>query len=137
MISLNEAQKQMILSELKKPNSNISRVAHQYGLDYAELKSFVLRHHAANVVVLPTRAADPSCLGREELREHIISYKLVDAAWPAADFDKINKARMQYDAGTHEMCQGRDGGTLILYLIPRKHPTQPRVYFSSNRDIMP
>lgn len=66
-------------------------------------------------------------LGRPELRQFIVDTKHVSSAWPRVA-QMIYDA---YDAGTVDVCQGRDGDTIILYAIPRvrvDHDRRP--YFS-------
>ena len=69
-------------------------------------------------------------LGRPELQQHIVSFTRAGTAWPEEDEVAINLARMQYDAGLVELCQGREGQFIILYAIPNKQPAAERHYFS-------
>lgn len=65
-------------------------------------------------------------IGREELRKYIVAVKRFD--WPV-EYDKaLSIARRLYEAGTHEMCQGRDGPMIIQYLIPRNVPVRLREF---------
>ncbi len=67
-------------------------------------------------------------LGRPELVEFTVARKRADASWNNED-PAVAAARAAYEAGTVDMCTGRDGNWLILYAIPRKKPA-PRVgYF--------
>ncbi len=68
-------------------------------------------------------------LGRPDIRDFTVDRKKV---WEVWDNDKpaIAKARADYEAGTIEMCTGRDGDWLILYAIPRtKQATDRAGYF--------
>lgn len=66
-------------------------------------------------------------IGRESLRPFIVAVKHVCAdGWPPAAGAALLEARERYCEGTHEMVQGRDGQTIIQYLIPRKTPVGPR-----------
>ena len=62
--------------------------------------------------------------GRPELEQYIVATKNADESWPI-DSEELAVCRAQFEAGTHEMCQGRDGDTIIQYSIPRATP-QPR-----------
>lgn len=66
-------------------------------------------------------------VGREALRPFIVAVKRHDR-WPFEYEPALAEAREAYCAGTHEMCQGRDGQTIIQYLIPRKVPVPPRPF---------
>lgn len=67
-------------------------------------------------------------LGRPELVRYTVSRK---KAWEVWDNDSgaISRARADYEAGTHEMCTGRDGDWLILYSIPNKWPAEGRTNY--------
>jgi hypothetical protein len=79
----------------------------------------------------PRRRQPPADLGREELRKYIVSARHVDSSvWPLEDEAKIDEARSLYEAGSHEMCQGRDArGWFVLYLIPRTKRAGARKFF--------
>lgn len=66
-------------------------------------------------------------LGRQELRQFIVDVKHVNSSWP-----RISQAVYDaYDDGTVDVCQGRDGDTIILYAIPRQRvDRERRPYFS-------
>lgn len=68
--------------------------------------------------------------GREELRKYAIAYRPATGEWPRVFKEALADARRKFDAGTHEMVQGRDGHYIIQYLIPRLVPTKPRRFFS-------
>lgn len=71
--------------------------------------------------------------GRPELEPYIVATKNGDEAWNN-NSSEIEVAREQYEAGTHEMTQGRDGDTIILYSIPRAS-IQPRPgYFKQGNE---
>lgn len=73
----------------------------------------------------------PSDLGKESMRKWIVTARHAEhSTWPTEDQDKIEDARSKYEAGTHEMCQGRDRDWFILYLIPRKTRTGARKFFN-------
>lgn len=56
--------------------------------------------------------------GRPELEKYLIATKHVNDGWDHA-MPELRQARARFEAGTHEMCQGRDGDTILQYLIPR------------------
>jgi hypothetical protein len=62
--------------------------------------------------------------GRPELRKYIVATKDAYENWDLNDPDII-LMRADYELGTHEMCQGRDGDVIIQYSIPRANK-QPR-----------
>ena len=77
-----------------------------------------------SAALVPTEFA----VGREELRRHIVAVKQSFRAWPDKYDAALSIASKLYEAGTHEMCQGREGATIIQYLIPRKRPVGPRPF---------
>ena len=66
-------------------------------------------------------------MGPKNLEKYIVATRHVvnQPAWPEND-KKIKQARLDYDSGLTEMCQGRDGDMIILYSIPRKNPELDR-----------
>lgn len=66
-------------------------------------------------------------VGREALRPFIVAVKR-GARWPDEFEPALERARADYCSGTHEMCQGREGPTIIQYSIPRKAPVAPRPF---------
>lgn len=62
--------------------------------------------------------------GRPELRKYLVASKFVDEQWDNLDISILD-ARQKFENGTHDMATGRDGDTLLLYLIPRAK-VQPR-----------
>jgi hypothetical protein len=64
--------------------------------------------------------------GRPEMEQFLVASRHAnDREWNNKD-EGIVRARAAYEAGTHIMATGRDGQWLLLYLIPRKGPKQPR-----------
>lgn len=68
-------------------------------------------------------------LGQEALIPFTVARKRAMQNWDNTDPD-IAKARADYEAGTHEMCTGRDGDWLILYSIPRQKVAPRPAYFT-------
>lgn len=67
--------------------------------------------------------------GRPELVKYTVAKKRAYQVWDNED-KAIEKARADYEAGTHEMCTGRDGSWLILYSIPRQKASPRPNYFA-------
>lgn len=89
---------------------------------------------ATRVTPAPTpparRSSPPADLGKDYFRKYIVSVRHCEnPLWPWADQDKIEDARNKYEAGTHEMCQGRDRDWFVLYCIPRKKRCGARKFF--------
>ena len=106
--------------EIARQGGDISKAARGLGYNYfAASKRFTQ--------TAPDREPE---LGRAELRKYIIAHTRADRGWSIFQQTILEDARKKYDAGTHEMCQGRDGRIIIQYLIPRLIPTKPRRYFS-------
>jgi hypothetical protein len=73
--------------------------------------------------------------GRPELRKFLVATRTSEQQWDNDEPD-IQIARHQYEAGTHEMCTGFDGDTVLLYSIPRASPATPRTnYFQPGNNI--
>jgi hypothetical protein len=66
--------------------------------------------------------------GRPEMEQYIVSIKQATESWDNS-LPELIQARQRYEAGTHEMCQGRDGDRIILYSIPRAVPEPRPAYF--------
>lgn len=66
--------------------------------------------------------------GRPDIEKYMVARKRAGDEWDNTLPD-IAEARKQYEAGTHEMCTGRDGDWLILYAIPRAVVTPRPNYF--------
>lgn len=111
----------LVLSELKKHNYNVSKVARNLDLDYESLKDrFEVK---ITKVIIPSGPipSDFKSLGKSGMEKYVIAVKANCQEWPIRFLNTINEARRKYDAGTHEMCQQkRPDGWIVLYLIPRK-----------------
>lgn len=68
--------------------------------------------------------------GRLQLQPHIISRKRADAPWPKLDAELIKQHQGLHDQGRVTMCQGRDGGFILLYAIPTQGVTKRPNYFT-------
>ena len=133
---LSPQQKSWAREEYLRNGGDMSRVARDLGLNYADLKAFFAPAPAVYRPILGSGATVPKdergriVLGREEMRDYIISARHVYYPWPEEHEGRLAAARAAYDAGKMEMCQGRDGPYIIQYAIPRAKPTKPREYFS-------
>lgn len=118
------AEDELIRDELKNPGANPSKVARLLGLDLNRVRA--LAGGQSNVISLDN---GPANIGRETLRPYIVAVKQADGSWPIHKWPEIERAQRQYDDGTHEMFQGRDGIWIILYCRPRRKAVAPRTYF--------
>jgi hypothetical protein len=111
---------------LADAGGDLSKVAADLGIgqipsDFHAINPFPLRY---------SRRQPPADLGRPEMRQYTISIRHADSpTWPVIDQTKIEAARAKYEAGTHEICQGRDRNFFSLYLIPRKVRCGARKFF--------
>lgn len=80
-----------------------------------------------------TKTARYGGRGRPEMEKYVVATKHANESWDNSRTE-LREARQRYEAGTHEMAQGRDGDTIIQYLIPRA-VTEPRPgYFKHGAD---
>lgn len=66
--------------------------------------------------------------GRPELRDFLVARTKAGTSWDN-DEPEIAEARRAYEAGTVELCTGRDGRYLLLYAFPRKRKEPRPGYF--------
>lgn len=66
--------------------------------------------------------------GRPELEQYVVATKRANEPWDNSTAE-LRQCRARYEAGTHEMCQGRDGDTIIQYSIPRAVAESRMGYF--------
>jgi hypothetical protein len=64
----------------------------------------------------------------EAMRPYAIATRGVFGDWPTND-PAIKAAHRAFDAGQAEVCQGREGGRVVLFCIPRRVPAPSRAYF--------
>lgn len=116
--------KQEIITELRRVRAP-AKVARNLGLDLA----LVLQvSDEIGGVRRTSRAEQYEGWGRPELRDFVVDRKRAYQAWDNT-IPNIATARANYEAGTHEMCTGRDGDWLILYSIPRDRVAPRPDYF--------
>lgn len=117
-----------------KHGGNLTKVAEELGLSLDEFVSELGSKFIPSPSMYPMRRRTPPAdLGKDSMRKYIVSIRHVDSSvWPREDQIKIDDARNMWEAGTHEMCQGRDRGWFILYLIPRKQRTGARKFFRAH-----
>lgn len=70
--------------------------------------------------------------GRPDLEKYIVATKHANEPWNNSS-PELKACRSRYEAGTHEMVQGRDGDTTIQYSIPRA-VVNPRPGYFRNGD---
>lgn len=110
-----------IQREIDDNRGDLRKTARSLGFNYTAL---VERFGTRDVVNTPD-------LGRQELRKYIVAYRIADRGWTSFQQEILEDARRKFDAGTHEMCQGRDGRYILQYLIPRLIPCGRRNFFGS------
>lgn len=87
---------------------------------------------------LPVKQTPPDDLlnWRPNWRPHLVAIRHNDAInWAPEDKVAIQKSRDRYEAGTHELCQRRQGEWTILYAIPRRKGAGSRRFFSHMEDM--
>jgi len=115
----------LILEEMADPNTDIFKVSRAYGVPVTLIRE--LLPYQAPVSFKEKHGG----LGRPSLQQYTVARTRAGYAWQMIDASAIRTARVNYDAGTHEMCTGRDGDWLILYCIPRRYTDRKRrPYFS-------
>jgi hypothetical protein len=121
---------QIIRSELKKHNYNVSKTARALGVDYVYLMHKIGPSPTSLASVTIPRGQYPediSTLGKPGMERFVVAVKKVTHNWPVQFMNAIHDARRKYDNGTHEMCQEtRADGWVIQYLVPRKNPDKNR-----------
>lgn len=113
-----------IQTELKSVRANPVRIATKFGVP-ASMIRFIMQETPSPTTKYVQHSDDG--WGRYELRDYVVTRCVAGDGWGGNSVKAIAKARTDYDAGTHEMCQGRDGDFLILYSIPRKAVDKERV----------
>lgn len=116
--------RQEIITELRRVRAP-AKVARNLGLDL----SLVLQvSDEIGGVRRTSRSESYDGWGRPELRGFAVDRRRAYQAWDNS-IPEIANARADYEAGTHEMCTGRDGDWLIMYSIPRTRVTPRPDYF--------
>lgn len=109
-------------------DGDLSKVASRLGMSQEAMLNYIAPQPSPP---RRTRLA-PNDPGRASLRQYIVSMRHVDVPeWPVKDRNKIDRARTDYENGTHEMFQGKDRGWYILYSQPRKRRVVQRKFFRS------
>ena len=109
------------LRKLRAP----AKVSRHLGVDISAVLSVADRFEGTS---RRTRETTYDGFGRPELQEYIVARKMAYHVWDNED-PAIAEARANYEAGTHDMCTGRDGDWLILYSIPQRRTTPRPDYF--------
>ena len=103
---------------------DLGRVADALGLDRPDLPTFTYT---------PRRRVPPPGTGHRPgwpSPRFIVAIRHCDGPWLNEDQKGISKARDDYEAGTHEMCTGRQGDWFILFSVPRKKRCGARKFFT-------
>lgn len=108
-------------------------VAERLNLPYSDFVARFGAEMAPPATPPARRRPPPEDLGHAPGRpdpKYIIAVRHADnPLWPREYQDAIARARADYEAGTHEMLQGRDRDWFIQYSIPRKKQTEGRKFF--------
>jgi hypothetical protein len=120
-----EHLRQDVETEFKKTKSYY-RVARALDLPMEKVKAILADYQPP---APPKREAVYGGQGRPEMRKYVVAKKQAMEDWNNTDPD-IAFARAAYEAGTHEMCSGRDGDTILLYSIPRTKKDPRPNYFA-------
>jgi hypothetical protein len=124
-IELTPAVRAEIVAELRKVRGASSKVAKNLGYPLTivlEVKDEM------DSIPRTIREEQFGGFGRPELRDHVVARKRAHESWDNTD-PAIANARNAYEAGSHDMCTGRDGDWLILYCIPQQKVTPRPDYF--------
>ena len=113
--------------------TDVQTLYDQHGGDLREIAAKLGVPFEPETVASPTRRRSPPADLGASLRpdrKYIVSRRHADnPVWPREDQRKINEARAQYEAGSHEMITGRDRDWFILYSIPRSNQAAKRTFF--------
>lgn len=112
-----------IMKEIEDMGGDLSKAARALGLNYHALK--------ARTDTKSTPTSGVAQLARKDISRYAVAAKRSGAEWPRRYQEELDLARKSYDAGTHEIAQGRSNEWIILYVFPRLVKTKPRSYFSS------
>lgn len=117
-----------IRDEFSKHKS-IFRTCKQLGISLDRVKKVI----GTEEFLIERKTAVYGGRGRPELEQYIAASKHANEPWNNSS-PELRMARARYEAGTHEMCQGRDGDTILLYTIPRAVPDPRPGYFKSGAE---
>jgi hypothetical protein len=116
-----EAERELILQELRAAKWNYDRVSRLLGMPVA----FLRENFDRESIMTGTEIGNP------RIARFIVSKRKIDhPTWPSIDREVINNCRQMYDAGKVELATAKVEGFYVLYAFPRKVPTARRAYFS-------
>lgn len=124
-----------VLDIYRRHGGDLTKVAAEMGLSYSDFVAGPGAALAPPPPPAPRRRPPPDDLGATLApdRKYIVSRRHAENPhWPKEDQTKIEKARANYEAGTHEMITGRDREWFILYSIPRANRTGARKFFAAH-----
>lgn len=125
-------QTTQIIEEMQNHGGNLSMVARVLGLDYHALKTRFPQGYEAVKTPVGPEPDNIRNLGKDGMQQYVIAIKKAGQAWPDKYNSVIVDARKKFDAGTHEMFQGRNNeGWVVQYLIPYLIPRPRRTFFST------
>ena len=107
-------------------NGDLHAIAGALGISPSELAT-----NATPALTTPARRRQPPAdIGKPYFLKYRVSVRHADwSMWPSDDQSKIEQARAKYEAGTHTMCQGRDGDWFVLYCVPLQQRVGARKFF--------
>lgn len=114
---------------------DLQKVADHLNLPYSEFASKFGADLAPPATPPARRRPPPADLGHREGApnpKYIVAVRHADnPLWPRESRQKIELARTNYEAGTHEMVQGRDRDWILQYSIPRQKRSGARKFFQA------
>jgi hypothetical protein len=113
-----------VLAEYKRTRSPF-RTAKNVGLDTQVVWDII----EANSDKLSAHPERNGGFGNPKLQPFLVARRQVTSRSWDNDDPKIALARANYEAGSHDMMTGRDGGWLLLYSIPLKRRMPRPNYF--------
>jgi hypothetical protein len=123
-LNIDDDLKSEILAELRKVRAP-AKAARNLGLD---LRLVLQVSDEIGGMGRNSRVEQYDGWGRPSWQPFIVARKRAHQAWDNT-IPEIAKARLDYEAGTHNMCTGRDGDWLILYSKPQARVTPRPDYF--------
>ena len=126
-MALTDYERRQAAASLELNGHNLHRTAKEFGYPLADLGSeFGMRPDPL------VKAATPEEVAEARFPQWLVSVTKAGSPWPVEHADVIEEARRSHDSGVADMCTGRQGDHLYLYLIPRKVPDAAReLYFSA------
>lgn len=131
MIPQTKSVREIYLEE----GGDLAKIAARLGIS---VTSVMQKVGSDTKLTLPVKQTPPDDLlnWRPNWKPYLVAIRHNDATnWAPEDKAAIQKGRDRYEAGTHELCQRREGGWTILYAVPRKKGAGSRSFFSFMEDM--